>query len=310
MRGSRQLRLLLVLLLLTAFTLTALDYRAGDTGLFASLRRGADAVFGPAQRAVGGAARSVGDALGGLPNLGRYQDENEQLRDEVAQLRTQLAETDDLRRLEQQWNDLLKLKDYGTYTVVPARVAALGSALGFERTVVLDAGQRDGVRVDQPVVNGQGLVGRVARVGPYTCTVVLVTDALFTVGVKLDRRGTIGLADGDGDAAMELRVPSRDGKVEVGDLLLTSGSSVAVPGIPVGKVTAVRGGAGALARRAEVDPLVDLGSLDLVGVITDGPRSTPRLPIPPSPLPAPRPTATPAPSGTPQASSSPTPTSR
>ncbi len=303
MRGSRQLRLLLVLLVLTAFTLTTLDYRAGEGSPFGALRRGADAVFGPAQRAFGGAARSVGDALGGLPNIGTYKGDNEDLKAENERLKALLAETDDLRRLEQQWNSLLKLKDYGTYTVVPARVSALATSFGFEKTVTLDAGSKDGIAVDQPVVNGQGLVGRVKRVGPYTCTVVLVTDKLFTVGARLDKRGTFGFATGDGGEAMLLKIPSRDAKVEVGDLLLSDSSTVAVPGIPVGRVTKIRTGVGALARQADVAPLVDLGSLDVVGVVTDGPRSTPRLPIPPSPVPLP---PTPRPSATASASPSPT----
>lgn len=309
MRGSRQLRLLLVLLVLTAFTLTALDYRAGGGSAFGPVRRGVDAVFGPAQRAVGGAARAIGDALGGLPNIGTYRDDNEALKAENQRLTALLAETDDLRRLEKQWNDLLRLKDYGTYTVVPARISGFGSAFGFERTVTLDAGSKDGVQVDQPVVNGQGLVGRVKRVGPFTSTVVLVTDELFTVGVVLDKRSTFGFVDGDGAEAMTLKIPQRDGKVEVGDLLLTTGSSVAVPGIPVGRVTKVAGGGGGLARTADVDPVVDLSALDVVGIVTDGPRSTPRLPIPPSPVPAPapRPSVTATPTATPTASPSATP---
>ena len=60
MRGSGRLRLLLVLLVLTAFTLTALDYRStGDSSAFDAVRRGSATVFGPAQRALGGAAHSV-----------------------------------------------------------------------------------------------------------------------------------------------------------------------------------------------------------------------------------------------------------
>ena len=82
MRGSRRTRLTLVLLLLTAFTLTALDYNSAQSGPLAALRRGIDTVFGPVQRAVGSAANSVGSALGGLPRLGSYQSENKKLRRE------------------------------------------------------------------------------------------------------------------------------------------------------------------------------------------------------------------------------------
>ncbi|HTL24933.1 MAG TPA: hypothetical protein VL281_12965, partial [Mycobacteriales bacterium] len=79
MRGSRRLRLTFVLLLLTAFTLTALDSTTAQTGPLAALRRGIDTVFGPVERVVGGGASAVGRALGGLPRLGSYQSENRKL---------------------------------------------------------------------------------------------------------------------------------------------------------------------------------------------------------------------------------------
>ena len=134
MRGPR---LLLVLLLLTAFTLTVLDVRAQP---FGALRQGADAVLGPAQRAVGGAARSVG---------GVFDDSGEQVQQlerENAELRAQLRTSDDLRRRVDELDALLRLKDAGGYTVVPARVSALGSTLGFAWTVTIDVGSDDGVR--------------------------------------------------------------------------------------------------------------------------------------------------------------------
>ena len=49
---------------LTAFTLTALDYRStGGSSAFDAVRRGSDTVFGPAQRAIGSAVSGIGDAV-------------------------------------------------------------------------------------------------------------------------------------------------------------------------------------------------------------------------------------------------------
>ena len=199
MRGPR---LLLVLLLLTAFTLTALDVRSGEGSPFDALRRGADAVLGPAQRAVGGAARGVG-------------------------------------------------------------------------------GLFDGIEPGQTVVAGDGLVGRTLRVGPFTATVLLLTDPGFTVGARLTREGTIGLATGDGEGLAYSLVEG--GRIAQGDALLTTGSDTFVPGVPVGRVTSVDPDAGALVTTATVEPFVDVSSLDLVGVVTEPPRGTPRVPLEPSP---------------------------
>lgn len=272
MRGPR---LLLVLLLLTAFTLTVLDVRAGDGSSFDTLRRGADAVLGPAQRAVGGAARGVAGVVDSTD-----ADELRRLREENDRLRGDLVRGEAAQRRAAELDALLALKDAGTYTVVPARVTSLGASFGFAHTVTIDAGSRDGVEAGQTVVSGQGLVGRTTRVGPFTSTVLLLTDPGFTVGARLTREGTVGLATGTGSGALTYSLVE-GGRVAPGDALLTTGSRTFVPGVPIGRVSEVDPSGSALVTTATVDPFADLGALDLVGVVTEPPRSTPRVPIPP-----------------------------
>ena len=276
MRGPR---LLLALLLLTAFTLTALDVRSGAGSPFDAVRRGADTVLGPAQRAVGGAARSIGRIGGGVFDGDGTGEER--LRAENARLTAQLRRSEDLQRRVAELDRLLALKDYGTYPMVPARVAAIGSAFGFGSTVTIDAGSRDGVRRGQTVVNGDGLVGRTVRVGPFTSTVLLLTDPGFTVGARLTREGTLGLATGNGSRLTYELVEG--GRVQPGEALLTTGSDTFVTGVPIGRVSSVDAGGSALVTTAEVEPFADVSSLDLVGVVTEPPRGTPRVPLEPSP---------------------------
>ena len=273
MRGPR---LLLVLLLLTAFTLAVLDQRYDDGSAFDAVRRGGDVVLGPAQRAVAGAARGVGGVFdtADTGELRRLREENDQLRSELIR-----GEAD--RRRADELDALLALKDAGSYQVVPARVTSTGSSFGFARTVTIDAGSRDGVQAGQTVVNGQGLVGRTTRVGPFTSSVLLLTDPGFTVGARLTREGTVGLATGGGSGPLTYQLVE-GGRIAVDDALLTTGSSTFVPGVPIGRVTEVDGTAGGLVTTARVDPFVDVGALDLVGVVTQPPRSTPRVPLPPS----------------------------
>jgi rod shape-determining protein MreC len=266
-------RLLLVLLLLTAFTLTALDARSGDGSPFEALRRGVDTALGPAQRTLGGAVSRVAGAFDG------ESDADERLRQDNALLRTELRRTDDLRRRVRELDDLLRLGDAGSYPMVPARVSAVGASFGFKSTVTIDAGSGDGIEPGQTVVHGDGLLGRTVRVGPFTSTVLLLTDPGFTVGARLDRAGTVGLATGTGDGLEFALVEG--GRLQEGDALLTTGSDTFVPGVPVGRVTSVD--AGKLVSTAVVEPFVDVSAVDLVGVVTEPPRSTPRVPIEPGP---------------------------
>jgi rod shape-determining protein MreC len=266
-------RLLLVVLLLTAFTLTALDARSGSGSPFEALRRGVDTVLGPAQRALGGAVSRVAGAFDGETEA------DERLREENARLQAELRRTDDLRRRVRELDELLRLKDAGSYPMVPARVSARGAAFGFESTVTLDAGSSDGIEPGQTVVDGSGLLGRTVRVGPFTSTVLLLTDPGFTVGARLDRQGTVGLATGTTDGLEFALVEG--GRLQEGDALLTTGSDTFVPGVPVGRVVSVD--TSGLVSTAQVEPFVDVTALDLVGVVTEPPRSTPRVPLQPAP---------------------------
>ena len=285
---------------LTAFTLTALDYRStGDSSAFDAVRRGSDTVFGPAQRALGGFSHGVGSFFSGLSDLGREDDENAKLRDDNDRLRAQLRETDSLRRQVSDWNALLGLKDAGGYTLQAAHVISVGSSLGFEWTATIDAGSKDGVRVNATVVNGKGLVGRVKRVGPYTATVLLLVDGDFSVGVRLIRSGQLGLVTGHGLDELTYQLIGQRARAEVGEAMYTSGSTFAA-NIPVGRVSTTSNDPNSPTLTGSLSPYVDVTALDLVGVVLDGPRRTPRSLLRPTPLPSPRPSPSPSPSASPR----------
>ena len=313
MRGSRRLRLTFVLLLLSAFTLTALDNTNDSTGPLAALRRGIDAVFGPVENVVGGVADSIGHALGGIPRLGSYQKENRKLKREVDALNGRLASLAGLQCEVDQVHQLMHLINITGYSTVPAKVVAVGPAGDFEWTAVIDAGSADGVKVSQTVVTGAGLVGRTTEVGAHSARVLLISDPDFTVGGTLAQVASIGFAHGNGARPMTYSLATTRAPVRKGDVLLTTGSDTYAAGIPIGTVTAVAPDANAISRTATVVPFVDTSTLDLVGVITDSARTKPRgvlRPIGPGPSPTsspcppavpqgPVPTSTPTPSPTP-----------
>lgn len=276
MRGSGRLRLLLVLLVLTAFTFTALDYRSGGGGSpFDALRRGSDTLFGPVQRTLGGAVRAVG----GLRQLGSDRTARRRLQRENDALRGQLRATDGLRRQLDEQGALLGLRNAGGYALKAGHVSAVQASLGFEWTATIDIGSRQGVAEDQTVLNGRGLVGRVKRVGPYSATVVLVVDPDFSVGVRLVRSGQLGVATGSGRRGLTYELIGQRSRAEVGDALFTSGSTFAA-GIPVGRVATTSNDPNTSTLTGTIEPYVDVTALDLIGVVTGGPRPGDRVPVP------------------------------
>jgi len=106
----------------------------------------------------------------------------------------------------------------------------------------LNRGLVDGVYVGQALIDAQGVVGQVVRVGPLTSEAVLITDADHAVPVSVNRNGVRTIAVGTGDSS-RLRLPylTNNADVMVGDLLISSGLGGVFPaGYPVGRVLDVQ----------------------------------------------------------------------
>jgi rod shape-determining protein MreC len=302
---SRRTRLVLGGLIVAALVLITLDYRDGS--MLGGIRRVSASVFGGVEHVVGSATRLVTGS-----DSGSSSGAENSLRQQVIRLRAQLSQAQLSKADYRQLQRLLSLAGKGGYRIVAANVIANGQ--GYQQTVTLDAGSRDGVRPRETVLNGQGLVGEVTSVGPDTCTVLLATDSSSTIGVRLAPSGQIGWVTGpgktrSGTGKLSLQILNANAALKAGQQLVTSASvhdRPYVPGVPIGVISSVVNRAGALTAKATVTPYVDFTALSVVGIVVEAPRHNPRfsvLPPPPHAKPAPTVTVT----VTPGASNSPSP---
>jgi rod shape-determining protein MreC len=293
-RDRRRTRLLLGLLLLTTFTLITLDSRSGSGSPFGFLRGIGNGIFGPIEKAASAIARPVGNAVSDLGHVGRDRSKINRLQRRVDELEQQarLGHLDKSRY--QELLRLYSLTQRGRYSTVAAHVVATGPGLGFEWTVAIDRGSADGIRKDDTVLNGDGLVGRIERVGRNTSTVLLLVDKESTVFARVAGTLEQGRVDGNGLAPLELTLLRQNASLKVGQQLVSLGSPgdrPYVPEVPIGVVRRVLATPGALTRSAIIKPYVNFSALDIVAVVIKKP---PRVPhdsvLPPSPTPSPTPT--------------------
>lgn len=310
MRDSRRARLILALLLLTAFTLITLDYRSGGGG---PLRTVGNAVFGPIERAANAVVHPIGDFFSSLGHLNSYKSDNKRLKEENQRLLEQLRLTDAERAQLDAAEKLLNLSGRAQFRIVAAHVIAYGSSLGFESTAEIDVGSQDGIQRNQTVIDGDGLVGKTISVGPSTSTILLGNDPDFTAGARLEGSSReIGHVDGAGrNNPMTFTLLGTRTTMVPGDRLVTFasiGDRPFVPEVPIGRIVSVKPTAGQLFSTGVVSPYVDYGSIDIVGVVVAVPRTIKRdslLPPSPTPSPTPTPTGTPSPGTVPSTSPSP-----
>jgi rod shape-determining protein MreC len=291
---TRRTRLVLGVLILAALGLIAASYNAGSQGLVSGIGKAGASVIGGAESLAG----SIGRVLGGSGS-GASSGQVSSLQRQVVRLRAQLAGEQLARSDYAQLKQLLAMSGKGGYRIVAASVIA--TAQGFQQKVTLDAGSADGVRTQETVLNGQGLVGEVTGVTAHTATVLLATDSSSQVGIKLAPAGQLGWVTGpgktpSGTGLMQLEVLDASAVLRRGEQVVTSASvddRPYVPGVPVGVISKVQNRAGALTGRALVRPYVNFTELGVVGIVVSPPRGDPRFAaLPPAPRATPTPTVT------------------
>ncbi len=168
------------------------------------------------------------------------------------------------RRLEREnavYRSLLKTRAGPQVSFVSARV--IGDSTGpFVRTLLLNAGARDGIASGQAVVSAEGLVGRIAEAGARSSRVLLVTDLNSRIPVVIEATRHRAVLAGDNSNTPRLTFLAAGAQVKAGDRVITSGhGGLLPPGLPIGIIGASAAGATA------VQLLVDWHRLEYVRVL-------------------------------------------
>lgn len=298
MHDSRRTRLVLGVLLVVALALITLDARNSSAAPVRGLRSFGGVIFGSAENVASAVGRPVAGFFSSVGSASHSQATIRSLQREVVQLRGELSQARLDKADEAQLQQLLQLAGRGRYRVVPANVIAAGPA--YQDAVSIDAGSADGIKTGETVLNGAGFVGVVTSVSSHVSTVLLAIDGSSHVGVRVAPSGDSGLVTGSGSsdagpAALRLQVFNAGAVLQPGQQVVTFGGWPYAPGVPVGVITRVVSGVGALTKIAYVRPYANEGSIGVVGVVVTPPRHNPLFSVLP---PRPHPSASPAPGAT------------
>ena len=272
----------LIGLLVTNLVIMAVDARDAD-GKQKVLRIWTQTFASPIQNASSKATGATSGFFQQIWNFRSTAKENEQLKERLTSLETELhtaqqtaAEADRLRAL-------LNLNEQTNIKSVPARVIARDPSVWFN-TITINRGSSAGVEVNMPVVTAGGIVGRIITVGPWSSQVMLITDEKAGAGAvvgQLGQSGALGSVRGRADLGVgliEMRYVSGLEKVEVNDYVMTTGQDgIYPPGLNVGRVVDVKNGTSTQAHQILIQPGAQLDHLEEVAVLLyhPPPRSVP-----------------------------------
>jgi rod shape-determining protein MreC len=271
----RRRRAVLALLIISSFALLTATYGSQSGGL----QRGVSAVFGPLQEGADRALKPARDLVNWFDDTFAARGDKAQLQQEVEQLRTQVAAGQTALSENNQLRKLLGLKQAGKlplgFTPVTGRVIARSPTVWYS-TVTIDHGSGSGVSVNDPVISGDGLVGRVTSTTGGTAQVTLITDHTSAVSAKVVPSGIQGVIRPEVGNPSDLVLDFIDSSkhVQQGQTVVTSGwtarglSSFYPYGIPLGRVTQATIAEQEASQQVHVRPFADLRQLEFVQVLT------------------------------------------
>jgi len=275
----RRRRAVVALLVIGSFLLLTITYGQGSNGV----QRGVSTIFSPVQSVASRALKPARDLVNWFDKTFDARGRNSRLQSELEMARRQsvgasaaLAENAQLRKL-------LSLDKGGAipsgYTPVTGRVISRSPTVWFA-DVTIDAGSGDGVHLNDPVVNGEGLVGAVSAVTSGSAQVALIADGASAVSAKVVPLGAQGVIKPEVGNPDDLVLDFIDSSKHIhkGQAVVTAGwraqgiASRFPPNIPIGEVTRSSLLEQEAVQQVHVRPYADLRDLDIVQVLSGGSR--------------------------------------
>ena len=155
------------------------------------------------------------------------------------------------------------------YHILKAKVIN-NSLIHTDNFITLDKGEKDGIRPEMGVVDGNGVVGIVYLTSSHYSIVIPVLNSMSNISCKIKHSDYFGILKWDGGSSQYAVVKDmpRHSLLSKGDTIVTSGHSAVFPsGIPVGTVEDINDSHDGLSYLLKVKLFTDFARLNDVRVI-------------------------------------------
>lgn len=239
-------------------------------------------VVSPIERGLSRAWDPIAGAWNWTGRVITATNENPKLERENAELREQLRLAEELEIAYEKQRRSLGFRERGNYPrnldwVAATVITRVPGAI--ERSLTIDVGTDAGVAVDDAVMVTGGLIGRVTHVTSDEAVVSLILDDAQRVSVSVgeeDAWGVLKTVSTEGTPVMQVSYVKQSAKVDLGDLVFTSGfragplASIYPKGIPVGQVSDVGNDPADVNMTVQVEPFADFDRIEDVYVLAGG----------------------------------------
>ena len=223
----------------------------------------------PIQSGVHNLVNTFNDWWEGYVMLIGIRNENQQLLQEIAELKDRLnrslEDSVQYNRLRGQLLFAQRQPDRKVFAEI------IGESIdNIHQMRLINRGSKHGLKRNFSAILREGLVGRVQSVTPFQSNLQLITDFRSRVPALIQRNRIRGLIYGT-QTGLEMRQINRRAKVKKGDRVITSGLGGLYPkGILIGTIVEVRVQPHELFQTASIETAVDLSRMEEVFIIISG----------------------------------------
>jgi rod shape-determining protein MreC len=249
----------LVFIFLSLALLAASAFNPALTG---SMRMQAADLVAPLAGGVSRPFQEIAAMAEDVAGLTHLRTEIAMLEQENARLREWYQAALMLQAENKSLQELLNMKPDPRHSFVSARVLA-DSGNAYVHSMLVGAGQRDGIENGQAVLSGEGLVGRIVETGSDVSRVLLVTDFNARIPVMIEGARQRAILTGTNDDMPVLRYLPPEANIKDGARVVTSGHGGLFPaGLPVGTVQTGEDGARNVKVFANMDRIIYVRVID------------------------------------------------
>lgn len=195
------------------------------------------------------------------------EEHNRRLRKENAQLSQQMVQYQESYLEALRLQRVLELKNQMDVTSAAALVIDRDQS-AVVKTLLINKGTSQGLRVGLPVLADRGIVGRITECSWHVSRVMIITDLNSNVDALIQGSRAHGILQGTASGGCHLKYITKAEEVQVGDRVISSGIGRIFPkGVVLGVVKSVDKTDGGLFQKIEVIPSVNFDKLEEVLVL-------------------------------------------
>jgi len=239
----------------------------------------------PFQKGYNGLQGGTSRLWAGFSELDRVRDELELTRSKLQTFESIYGKLTEIKKENDRLRSLLGMKEMLKYDSIAASIISKDPD-NWYRTLIINRGENDGIKVNMPVVAYQvvntgevrelvkGVVGKIVEVRGSVSRIQPVIAPEIKIGVKIGENRFPGLLSGYtyNSNLCVVNYITRAAPVKFGDLIITSGQAgVFPPGLVIGSVVKSELLESSPYQRAIIKPFIDYGLLDEVFIIKKAP---------------------------------------